>query len=118
MNDKGSAAERNARPPVGVVVAMAFGWLFLVGRPLTQAIDFAKPAIGQNAGWLLFSAAIEACILVGMSLMRRWAVLLYLALTIITLVIALVNLGTAAWWGLSIRAAIVAPSLYYWKRLH
>jgi hypothetical protein len=53
--------------------------------------------------------------------MRRWAVRTYLLLTVMTAATAVALVGVDAWRGLLIggilRIAIVAPPMYYWKRL-
>lgn len=126
MNRGADNSTTHSRPPIGIVVAIVVGGLLLVGRPLILIIDIPKLTITTevprlvhpHAAHLLVSAVIEGLLLRGMYMLRRTAVILYLALTAITLAIALINLGSAGWFGLAVRSAIVAPSLYYWRLLH
>lgn len=47
-------------------------------------------------------------------MMRRTAVILYLALTAIAVAIALINLGSAGWFGLAVRSGLAAPPGSRW----
>ncbi len=82
------------------------------GRPLKGSIDAVLRVI---------DTLLVGIILYGIYRMRRWAVWSYLLLTVIAAAIGVAQFGLGAWRGLlvggSLRIAIVAPSLYYWKRL-
>jgi hypothetical protein len=124
------AAQRQAStPPNAVVVAVGLGIFVFIGSPLVRIlehfgvgspaahVEFLRGSILDNA----INAILGAVVLFGMYRMRRWGVLMYFALLLLTVIRAVSIYGLSAWRGLLllliIRCAFGVPSLYYWKKL-
>jgi hypothetical protein len=107
---------REPKPP------RAVGYAVEIGVLVSLVLVFNHPIRGSiDAVLRVTNTFLSGIILYGMYRMRRWAVWTYLLLTIMTAATAVALVGLGAWRGLLIggilRTAIVAPPLYYWKRL-
>ena len=100
----------------------AVGYAVEIGVVLLLVVVFNHPISGSiDAVLRVTNTFLSGIVLYGMYRMRRWAVWTYLLLTVMTAATAVALVGLGAWRGLLIggilRIAIVAPPMYYWKRL-
>jgi hypothetical protein len=100
----------------------AVGYAVEIGVVLLLVVVFNHPISGSiDAVLRVTNTFLSGIVLYGMYRMRRWAVWTHLLLTVMAAATAVALVGLGAWRGLLIggilRIAIVAPPMYYWKRL-